>query len=75
MNDKSNALKNYQAAIQKDKKYALAYFNAANIYFHQRQFKQALSYYTAALVNNPKDESAFLNRAITKVRVDIFMVE
>ena len=67
MGSKVNAMRDYQAAIQKDPKYSLAYFNAANMYFHQRQFKQALTYYDSALIYNAKDESALLNRAITKV--------
>lgn len=34
------AMKDYQQAISVDPNYALAYFNAANIYFHNRQFSQ-----------------------------------
>lgn len=34
------AMKDYQQAISVDPDYALAYFNAANIYFHNRQFSQ-----------------------------------
>ncbi len=40
MQDHSNAMRDYQAAIKKDPTYALAYFNAANVYFHNRQFRQ-----------------------------------
>ncbi|XP_041358343.1 uncharacterized protein LOC121375146 isoform X3 [Gigantopelta aegis] len=67
MNDRVNAMKDYQSAILLDPSYSLAYFNAANMYFHTRHFKQALVYYSKAIQHNPKDESAFLNRAITKV--------
>ncbi|XP_076446152.1 uncharacterized protein LOC143283739 isoform X2 [Babylonia areolata] len=67
MNDRVNAMRDYQRAIDMDPKYALAYFNAANVYFHTRHFKQALTYYNKAIEHNPKDESALLNRAITKV--------
>ncbi|XP_069130069.1 uncharacterized protein [Argopecten irradians] len=67
MKDHVNAMRDYQAAIHMDSTYALAYFNAANVYFHTRHFRQAHDYYTKAILNNPKDESAFLNRAITKV--------
>ena len=38
--DHSHAMRDYQAAIKKDPTYALAYFNAANVYFHNRQFRQ-----------------------------------
>ena len=67
MGDKVNAMRDYQAALTRDPKYSLAYYNAANVYFHQRQFKQANNFYTSALMYNPNDESALLNRAITKV--------
>ncbi|KAK3100427.1 hypothetical protein FSP39_019783 [Pinctada imbricata] len=67
MQDRVNAMKDYQAAIKMDTTYALAYFNAANVYFHTRHFRMALDYYGKAIEHNPKDESAFLNRAITKV--------
>ncbi|KAH1170981.1 tetratricopeptide repeat protein 6 isoform X2 [Mauremys mutica] len=59
------AMKDYQQAISINPGYALAYFNAANIYFHHRQFSQASSYYSKALQLDPQNESAVLNRAIT----------
>ncbi|CAG5115741.1 unnamed protein product, partial [Candidula unifasciata] len=67
MGDISMAMQDYQRAIKLDPTYSLAYFNAGNVYFYHRHFKQALDYYTKAVKYNPKDESAFLNRAITKV--------
>ncbi|KAL5011387.1 hypothetical protein ScPMuIL_009938 [Solemya velum] len=67
MLDRVNAMKDYQAAIKLDPSYSLAYFNAANVYFHTRHFRQALDYYGKAIEFNARDESAFLNRAITKV--------
>lgn len=33
-------MRDYQRALMLDTTYALAYFNAGNIYFHSRQFKQ-----------------------------------
>nr|XP_025037743.1 tetratricopeptide repeat protein 6 isoform X1 [Pelodiscus sinensis]XP_025037744.1 tetratricopeptide repeat protein 6 isoform X1 [Pelodiscus sinensis]XP_025037745.1 tetratricopeptide repeat protein 6 isoform X2 [Pelodiscus sinensis] len=59
------SMKDYQQAISINPGYALAYFNAANIYFHHRQFAQASSYYSKALQLDPRNESAVLNRAIT----------
>ncbi|KFU86820.1 Tetratricopeptide repeat protein 6, partial [Chaetura pelagica] len=59
------AMKDYQQAISVDPSYALAYFNAANIYFHNRQFSQAYCYYSKVLQLDPINESAILNRAIT----------
>jgi tetratricopeptide (TPR) repeat protein len=67
MNDDVNAMHDYQRALELDPNYALAHYNIANIYFYNRQFKQALHHYDLAIVNNPRDESALLNRAITKV--------
>ncbi|KAM8807935.1 tetratricopeptide repeat protein 6 [Eudromia elegans] len=61
----SCAMRDYQNAISVDPDYALAYFNAANIYFRNRQFSQALGYYSKALQLEPRNESAVLNRAIT----------
>ena len=40
MGDFVNAIRDYQAAVKTDPSYALAYYNAANIYFRQRQFQQ-----------------------------------
>ena len=40
MGDFVNAIRDYQAAVKTDPSYALAYYNAANVYFRQRQFKQ-----------------------------------
>uniref|UniRef100_A0A8D0KZV6 Tetratricopeptide repeat protein 6 n=1 Tax=Strix occidentalis caurina TaxID=311401 RepID=A0A8D0KZV6_STROC len=59
------AMKDYQQAISVDTNYALAYFNAANIYFHNRQFSQAYCYYSKVLQLDPRNESAVMNRAIT----------
>ena len=40
MGDFVNAIRDYQAAVKTDPSYALAYYNAANVYFRQRQFQQ-----------------------------------
>ena len=75
MGDRVNAMRDYQEAIKLDPTYSLSYFNAANVYFDMRQFKQAQAYYSAALQFNAKDESAFVNRAITKVFTFTFWSE
>ncbi|NXI46447.1 TTC6 protein, partial [Galbula dea] len=59
------AMKDYQEAISLDPNYALAYFNAANVYFYNRQFSQAYCYYSKVLQLDPRNESAIMNRAIT----------
>ncbi|KAJ3416949.1 cytochrome c oxidase subunit 1 [Chytridiales sp. JEL 0842] len=66
LNDPIAALQSYKLAIQKDKKYPLAYFNAANLYFSQQRWEQALEYFERALRLDPEDFSAILNRGITK---------
>jgi tetratricopeptide (TPR) repeat protein len=43
MDDYVNAVRDYQSAIKLDPSYALAYYNAGNVYFKQRQFKQVNS--------------------------------
>ncbi|KAJ1102670.1 hypothetical protein NDU88_000114 [Pleurodeles waltl] len=63
----SSAMKDYQAAVAVNPLYALAYFNAANVYLHNRQLSQARDYYSKALGLDPSNESAALNRAITNV--------
>ncbi|XP_069494511.1 tetratricopeptide repeat protein 6 [Ambystoma mexicanum] len=62
-----DAMKDYQAAIAVDPHYALAYFNAANVYLQNRQLTQARDYYSKALELDPSNESAALNRAITNM--------
>ncbi|XP_072423984.1 uncharacterized protein ttc6 [Chiloscyllium punctatum] len=65
--DLTNAMRDYQKAVSLDPTYSLAYFNAANLYFCNRQFAQAHDYYTKAINLQPGDESALLNRAICRV--------
>jgi len=45
MQDRVNAMRDYQTALQLDPTYALAYFNAANVYFHTRHFRQVCFYF------------------------------
>ncbi|XP_042670912.1 tetratricopeptide repeat protein 6 isoform X2 [Centrocercus urophasianus] len=61
----SCAMKDYQQAISVDPTYALSYFCAANIYFHNHQFSQAYCYYSEVLNLEPRNESAIMNRAVT----------
>ncbi|ELW63157.1 Tetratricopeptide repeat protein 6 [Tupaia chinensis] len=64
MGQKQNAMKDYQAAISLNPKYSLAYFNAGNIYFHHRQFSQVIDFFSKALMFDPENEFALMNRAI-----------
>lgn len=40
--DSTDAMNDYQNAIKIDPTYSLAYFNAANLYFQNRQFIQVI---------------------------------
>ncbi|XP_044127196.1 tetratricopeptide repeat protein 6 [Bufo gargarizans] len=62
-----NAMRDYQSAITANPKYSLAYFNAANLYLHNRQFSQAKECYCLAIDLDPDNESAVLNRGITNM--------
>lgn len=44
------AMRDYQQAITKDPNYALAYFNAANVYFLNKQFSQVCIWFCAGMV-------------------------
>ncbi|XP_048339434.1 tetratricopeptide repeat protein 6-like [Sphaerodactylus townsendi] len=68
----SCAMKDYQRAVMVDPDYALAYFNAANLYLLKRQFSQARDYYSKALILDATNESAFLNRAIANTLLKNF---
>uniref|UniRef100_A0A8C9G4H1 Tetratricopeptide repeat domain 6 n=1 Tax=Pavo cristatus TaxID=9049 RepID=A0A8C9G4H1_PAVCR len=61
----SSAMKDYQQAISVDPNYALAYFSAANIYFHNHQFSQVSlqKIYTVSMLSS---ENFFLFDFINK---------
>ncbi|KAG9481272.1 hypothetical protein GDO78_010483, partial [Eleutherodactylus coqui] len=62
-----NAMRDYQSRTAANPKYSLAYFNAANLYLHNRQFLQAKHYYSQAIELDPENKSAVLNRGITNM--------
>nr|XP_023696055.1 tetratricopeptide repeat protein 6 isoform X1 [Paramormyrops kingsleyae] len=64
LGDRASAMKDYQKAISLNPDCAPAFFNAANLYFYNRQFEQACQFYTRALELGSSDDSALLNRAI-----------
>ncbi|KAI8923467.1 hypothetical protein BC831DRAFT_470816 [Entophlyctis helioformis] len=67
LNDDVSALQSYKAAIAADASYALAYFNAANLYLRQKLWEHAATYFDKALEINNLDKAALLNRGICKV--------
>ncbi|EPQ14155.1 Tetratricopeptide repeat protein 6 [Myotis brandtii] len=66
MGQQQNAMRDYQAAISLNPTYALAYFNAGNIYFHHRQFSQVID----ALVYNLRAEVRGKMGAIEEAMAD-----
>ena len=50
MNDRVNAMRDYQEALRLDPRYSLAYFNAGNVYFQTRHFSQV--YFDKLLYTN-----------------------
>lgn len=64
MDDSVNAGRDYTEAVQVDSSYHLAHFNMGNLYFHHRQFQQAIECYTRAISLHPSSESPLVNRAI-----------
>ena len=56
------ALNDYLKAIELNKNYADAYYNAGNIYFSQKKYDIALSSYSKSIELNPGDGLAYYNR-------------
>ena len=52
MKDATGAMYDFQTAIEYDPSYSLAYFNAANIFFKNRQYRQVK---VVALLNYKED--------------------
>jgi hypothetical protein len=72
MDDGVNAMRDYQAAIELDETYSLAYFNAGNVYFHSRQFSQ-VNYFTAQAVLSKIILQHNLKRATTLWETNILV--
>ncbi len=71
MADNVNAMRDYQSAILIDPKYALAYYNSANILIFHQQFEQAVQQLNMAIdVCEMRDECTYQNRAIAKALCD-----
>lgn len=66
LSHQSKAMVDFQAAIKLDPNYGLAWYNAANIYLHQRQLTQATQYYDKAIGTDIDDETVRSNRALAR---------
>ncbi|KAL7749136.1 hypothetical protein RI367_005541 [Sorochytrium milnesiophthora] len=64
--DASSAMRDYKAAAQLEPPYYLAFFNAANLYFHQQSWEHALDYYTQAQRLAPNNPVVRMNKALTR---------
>jgi tetratricopeptide (TPR) repeat protein len=67
LGDSTAALQNFKMAIEIDPNFALAYFNAANLYLDQKRWEQAEEYYNKALQNSKGDVYSLINRSICKI--------
>eukprot|EP01135_Chromosphaera_perkinsii_P011859 Nk52_evm2s2514 gene=Nk52_evmTU2s2514 len=70
MNDKISAMRDYKLSMKLDPTYHLAYFNAGNIYFREKEWHHACEYYTRSLKYNRLDEASLLNRAVCKACIE-----
>ncbi|GAB1601641.1 hypothetical protein Ahia01_000442500 [Argonauta hians] len=66
MESPAAALRDYYKAIEIDRTFALAYFNAGTLHLKGRFFKQAYTYLNRSIMLDPRDECAYINRAIAK---------
>ena len=62
--DVARAMEDFEKARDLDEGFALAWFNAGNIYLQQRQLAQAQAFYGRALDAEPMDECTLSNRAL-----------
>lgn len=62
--DVARAMEDFEKARELDEGFALAWYNAGNIYLQQRQLKQAREFYTCALRTEANDECTLSNRAL-----------
>jgi tetratricopeptide (TPR) repeat protein len=67
MGNSALALADFQAAVALNPGYALAHYNMATSYLHQRQLQQALTHFTAAVDLQPGDDAFHLNRSVVRV--------
>jgi len=66
LKQQAKAMADFQNAVKINPSFGLAWYNAANIYLHQRQLNQALKYYDKAIANDADDECVRSNRALTR---------
>jgi tetratricopeptide (TPR) repeat protein len=62
--DTLRAMEDFQKARELDPNFALAWYNAGNIYLQQRQLSQAKTFYDGALKAEANDECSLSNRAL-----------
>jgi len=65
-NEFSNALSDYNKAVELDSTFIDAYFNIADLEYKQKNFENAIKYYTKTIELNNKDVMAYLSRGLTK---------
>ena len=60
-------LRDYETVIQLNPDFVYAYFNRANLYCSQKDFRTALLDYNEALKRNPDFAEAYYNRGLTRL--------
>jgi protein O-mannosyl-transferase len=63
--DLQGALLDYNKVIQLDSKFPNLYNNLANVYTSLQQYDNAINYYKQAIQQNPQDNMAIMNMAVT----------
>lgn len=70
LNQSSNALKDFQASINKDRNLIRNYVHLGNTYQAMKDYQQAIDYYQLYLMLNGDDASVYYNKGIAELNSD-----
>lgn len=68
----SQALADYNTAIELDSNYYFGYYNRGNLYYDLKQFNKAIEDYSKVLTINPKYVNAYVNRGLCLANMQRF---
>lgn len=68
----SQALVDYNTAIELDSNYYFGYYNRGNLYYDLKQFDKAIGDYSKVLRINPRYINAYVNRALCLMNIQQF---
>lgn len=66
LQDQVSALALFKSAASSKPDYALAHYNAANIYLRQRLWEESIKLFDKAAELDPKNKSVVMNRGLAK---------